>query len=343
MPTLFVICGLPFSGKTYLSKKLAEKLAIKRISYDDLWKEINQKESRDPSWEELCSIVESQIADELKAGRSVIYDTLNDTVGNREKLRKVAQGSNGEAIVVYADTPLDLIHSRRKENITSRDRLDVLEINFQVALNKFEVPNASEVVYKRTPEQEINAWLDDFGCFVESHSREFREKLTEMIEGHATDWWKPKEFEENIRPILPKSLEIISPPPQYEQNYNCFVFAFGLEKDSDFLGGNNPVQQEFIKFLITKKGIVSTDKPIAGDLAFYRNSKTGEISHGGIMKDKDVVISKWMWGPTIAHKLWDVQSSFGDEVLYFKSVAPNEIKSLYEAYKATGVEIKPIE
>ncbi|MDP3989154.1 MAG: ATP-binding protein [bacterium] len=163
---LFIICGLPFSGKTYLSTKISESFGIQRISYDDLWKEIHQKESRDPNWEEICSIVEARVADELKAGRSVVYDTLNDTVGNREKLKKIAKNNDGEAIVIYADTPLDVIHSRRKENVESGDRHEVSEKNFQGALDRFEVPRPPEVVFRRTPNQPIEAWLVDLERFI---------------------------------------------------------------------------------------------------------------------------------------------------------------------------------
>ena len=84
MATLFIMCGLPFSGKTILSKKIAERFGIKGISYDELWKEIHDNEGHDPNWEELCSIAEARIAAELKAGRSVVYDVLNDTKGNKD-------------------------------------------------------------------------------------------------------------------------------------------------------------------------------------------------------------------------------------------------------------------
>jgi len=60
------------------------------------------------------------------------------------------------------------------------------------------------------------------------------------------------------------------------------------------------------------------------------------------MQDKDIVISKWMWGPMIIHKLLDVPASFGDEISFFKSPGAKKITQKYIAYKNTGVEIKPI-
>jgi hypothetical protein len=61
-----------------------------------------------------------------------------------------------------------------------------------------------------------------------------------------------------------------------------------------------------------------------------------------MLKSKDTVVSKWMWGPIIENRLLDVPSSFGDEIFYCKAVPANVIKDEYKLYKNSGVEIKPI-
>lgn len=169
-----------------------------------------------------------------------------------------------------------------------------------------------------------------------------RSKVTEIIEAEKGErWWRPEEFEKHIRPNLPKELRIVASPPSPEENYNCFAFVFGLESDAGFLGGRNPVQQEFIQHLLLHNILIVTSDPVTGDLVFYE-SGAGAITHGGIMQSADTVISKWMWGPTIIHNLWDVPSSFGDKVFFCKPVASNEIKDAYENYKNSGVTIQPI-
>ncbi len=169
-----------------------------------------------------------------------------------------------------------------------------------------------------------------------------RTKLTEIIESeHGNNWWKPELFELNVRSLLPEELRIVACPPVYEQNYNCFVYAFGLQNDPEFLGGNNPVQQEFVKWLILNKVLIHTDKMVPGNLIFYQNNNS-EITHGGIMQDTQTVISKWMWGPIIIHKPFDVPTSFGDKISFFASPGAEDIKRQYIAYKNTGVDIKPI-
>jgi hypothetical protein len=170
-----------------------------------------------------------------------------------------------------------------------------------------------------------------------------RQELKNLIESNGgNDWYKPEEFSSKIQNLLPKELKIVSPPPKYKDNYNCFVFVFGLENDTEFLGGNNPIQQEFIKHLISTNLLVSSTKPEKGNLIFYKN-ETGEITHGGIMESDDFVVSKWSWGPLFEHKIFDVPSSYGEEVLFFHPIEPSFAKEKYFEYKKTGVEIRPIE
>jgi len=170
-----------------------------------------------------------------------------------------------------------------------------------------------------------------------------RQKLTEIIETEGGNkWWVPEEFEKHIRPQLPTELEIVAPPPALSGNYNCFVYAFGLEKDREFLGGQNPIQKEFVRYLLSKGVLQAKDKPEAGDLVFYEDAFKA-ITHGGIMRSPAKVISKWMWGCTIEHDLWDVPSSFGDNVFFCSPVESRMVRHIYQEYKDSGVEIMPIQ
>ncbi|MEK6809241.1 MAG: hypothetical protein AABY40_01070 [Nanoarchaeota archaeon] len=169
-----------------------------------------------------------------------------------------------------------------------------------------------------------------------------REKLTEIIEAEGGNkWWVPDEFEKHVRAQLPAELKIITPPPISSGNYNCFVFAFGLKNDKEFLGGQNPIQKEFVRYLIHKNLLKVKDHSAKGDLVFYED-KFRVITHGGIMRSASRVISKWMWGCTIEHNLWDVPSSFGDKVFFCSSVEPAVIKKAYLEYRDSSVEITHI-
>jgi hypothetical protein len=169
-----------------------------------------------------------------------------------------------------------------------------------------------------------------------------RERLTNLIEEDGgKNWWVPEAFTIYILPRLPKELKVVGVPPQYQENYNCFVYAFGLQNYNSFLGGKNPVQQEFIKHLLNNHVLEVIESPIVGDLVFYRDSE-GNITHGGIVKLDTIVISKWMWGPIIENRVEDMPTSFGEDIFYTKSLPLEKTLTEYEAYKNSGVEIKPI-
>lgn len=169
-----------------------------------------------------------------------------------------------------------------------------------------------------------------------------RKQLTKIIEAEeGKRWWQSDEFETHIRAQLPTELRIVSVPPSPAANFNCFVYALGLEWDPEFLGGQNPIQKEFIRYLLNQNALEVVERPSAGGLVFYETYDR-TITHGGIIQADGSVLSKWMWGALFAHKLWDVPSSFGDSVFYCRPISPEKAKEKYVEYKNTGVEIKPI-
>jgi hypothetical protein len=183
---------------------------------------------------------------------------------------------------------------------------------------------------------------EEFRVLILTMDRKQREELTALIEEEGgSKWWVPDKFLAHIKSRLPVELEIVAQPPPYSGNYNCFVFAFGLEKDPEFLGGQNPIQQEFIKYLLESGVLKIKTLPEPGGLIFYRDSDS-HITHGGIVESDSLVISKWMWGAIIRSGIWDVPSSFGDEIFFCAPLESKLIKKEYFLYKESGVEIKPI-
>lgn len=169
-----------------------------------------------------------------------------------------------------------------------------------------------------------------------------REKLAKIIEAEGDkNWWNPEEFEKHVRSQLPVELKIISVPPSPAGNFNCFVYALGLENDPEFLGGQNPIQKEFIRYLLSRGILEKTENPSARDLVFYEDARGG-ISHGGIVQSDGSILSKWMWGALFNHDLWDVPSTFGEKIFYCKSIEPRTAKQSYIEYRDSGIEIKPI-
>ncbi len=75
-----------------------------------------------------------------------------------------------------------------------------------------------------------------------------------------------------------------------------------------------------------------TDNPQKCNYILYRDLENHHkiITHVGVMYDNDMVISKWASGPLLKHKIFDVPKSYGDDILYVKSILKKEAWALYK-------------
>src|SRR3972149_11800341 len=130
---LYIMCGLAFSGKSTLAKKIAEYTDSKLISFDKLWVNKN-KEHPVPKgakgWKFIRKVSQGKITKALKSGFSVVYDENNIRFEHREELRNVARKFGVTAMVVYLNTPLELIKEREAINKTTQQRHEVESENF---------------------------------------------------------------------------------------------------------------------------------------------------------------------------------------------------------------------
>lgn len=162
-----------------------------------------------------------------------------------------------------------------------------------------------------------------------------RKKLGELVsDENADNWWRPELFEKYTRSQIPTTLEILTPPPPKEQNYNCFVYVLNFQNDANFLGNKGweftrnlgPVFDEMIRNKILKAVAV----PAAGNMIVYRGDNNF-ISHVGLMENDEVVVSKWSWGPLLKHAIFDVPDHYGNKVEFytFSSEARDFISKKY--------------
>lgn len=74
------MCGLAFSGKSTLTRKISEHTRSKIIAFDKLWVE-KDKELAVPKgnegWKFIRRVGQEEIAKALKEGNSVVYDDNN--------------------------------------------------------------------------------------------------------------------------------------------------------------------------------------------------------------------------------------------------------------------------
>ena len=167
------MCGLSFSGKTTLARRISEATRSTVVSYDELY----EHAPRDPAitgveeWRLVTRLVHEQTRARLAAGESVIVDNLNEDMIDRDQLRAIASEQGVEAIVVYVDTPLEVISQRRRRNDLHRERGFTSDEQFEFVSSKFEPPSPNERSIRFRAEDDIDQWLEELQREMEIGSR----------------------------------------------------------------------------------------------------------------------------------------------------------------------------
>jgi len=161
-PTLYIFSGLAFSGKSTLAKRLAEYLDAELISFDPLWVE-NESKIQDlkDGWRFIREIAKDKIRNYLESGRSVVFDDTNPRREHRDELVKLANEAHTNSMVVFVDTPIDVIRERMKVNLQDQQRHDVSEEKFQNNVRQLERPGEDEnyLIFSHT--SFVEDWLSD--------------------------------------------------------------------------------------------------------------------------------------------------------------------------------------
>jgi predicted kinase len=144
---IYIMCGLPFSGKTTLARTLADQCGFIHLDLDVIAREkrlFPEEGINDEQWAQVFREVYRQVAILLASGKSVVFDAVNyDRVG-RDRLRTIAQQSDSVVHVIYVDLPIQEIKQRRQSNQANRQRPPVRDQDFMDLATEFEIPMVEE-------------------------------------------------------------------------------------------------------------------------------------------------------------------------------------------------------
>ncbi len=134
MPNLYLMCGLPGSGKTTLAKKSAEQHKLKYISPDELYANINGDETiRDNKfivWHYLFYKVHKALSN----NEDVIIDTQSLRYEDRQQFIDWFPDCDHHLITINSDFGLCL------DNMAGRKR-KISEKDLEELFDKFEYPD----------------------------------------------------------------------------------------------------------------------------------------------------------------------------------------------------------
>jgi predicted kinase len=151
--TLFILCGFPYAGKSHVAEKiLKEADNMVFVSIDDIFHErrfdwTTNKLPNELEWREIFEESYRQAREALGAGKSVLYDSTNQTVASRNALRAIAKECGVDTRVIYVKSDIETVWKRWKDNHDNPSRSIVSKDLVQMTIDIFEEPEEWEDVY----------------------------------------------------------------------------------------------------------------------------------------------------------------------------------------------------
>ena len=132
-PALIVVSGLPGSGKSYFSRRLAERLPLPIVESDAMRQVLAPKPSYSPGESErLFRACHALIGDLLRKGISLIFDATNLIERHREQLYRIADSADAKLIIVRLEAPPELVRQRLERRQTEPDQNDKSDADWKV-------------------------------------------------------------------------------------------------------------------------------------------------------------------------------------------------------------------
>jgi len=165
-PIQYVLCGLPFSGKTTLAEELEKRLGYARVNIDEIKSQhgfagVSDDDISDDQWTEIFNDLESRVVNYLKKGQSVLSETawINKTWRNRA--RKVASIEGIDTKIIYIEIPESVVRDRWLKNKQTKERFDIPEKVFEESIRDFEIPSSDETVIIYKESMNLDSWISD--------------------------------------------------------------------------------------------------------------------------------------------------------------------------------------
>lgn len=165
---LYIVCGLPFAGKTTMSRELAEvsectvHVEIDRIN-TVRGLGIDAAPISPAEWAETYRLAYQQTAEALSRGQDVVFDATNYSRAQRDILRLNANRHGADTAVIFVDVPLEECRARWRANRESGERYDVRDEDFERVVKRFDPPTPDERVILFLPGMSVKDLLSGLG------------------------------------------------------------------------------------------------------------------------------------------------------------------------------------
>lgn len=161
MPKLYIISGLPYAGKSVLSRELVRRFGFGYASVDD---EITNGgydvvTMTQPDWNDVYTRAYDRLEALLRSGDTVVFDGASLTRHERDTMRKIATECGAEAVLVYVDTSAAVTAERRTRNLSTQERAHLQDVTMRTALDLFQEPTAGERPVRYNAGMDLDTWV----------------------------------------------------------------------------------------------------------------------------------------------------------------------------------------
>lgn len=132
-----------------MAKEIQKLNNIVYVAIDDIFREhgfdwdSNNLPDAD-AWEQIFNESYEQTKKGLLEGKNVLYDSTNQTLASRDRLREVAKSVDAEAKVIYIKSSTETVWKRWEENQKNPSRSVVSKELVQMTVDTFEEPAERE-------------------------------------------------------------------------------------------------------------------------------------------------------------------------------------------------------
>lgn len=159
---LYIMTGVPYSGKTTLAKELAKKIKVEVVSADEILAKKDIWTKRHPTqneWEMAYLEAIGEIKDYLIKGKSVIFDESNLRYSQRENLRKIAKDLSVETVLIYLKIAKGEATKRWQNNLKTKTKKQLSQEFFERTFELFEEPKEEEKAVIYNQEADLKNWV----------------------------------------------------------------------------------------------------------------------------------------------------------------------------------------
>lgn len=165
-PELIILCGLQFSGKTYIAEKIRQRSGAVIISFDEIYTGLVENFEKNgvsmpDRWDRVKRIAIERMKENLEQGNSVIWDSINPRREYRDELKNLAYQMGLKSTIIFVKTPMTTIKQRLEENKERQLRHSINTEDLERTVREMEEPTESEQAIIITPEEDLNSLLDN--------------------------------------------------------------------------------------------------------------------------------------------------------------------------------------